>query len=216
MRAGLLVAAWLRCVAAAAASSRRDEMLGVLCALRAAPPRSDLASLQRSNPQHGCLAPAGRLGSRSPPVAVGYPVSPEPINCFDLLGRYLERGSGELALFKNASTRRGAGRRREEVLDEYMQPGREQALFDALMKEEGFMYAASGLFAQVNVATQLAFDAATARACVEIKPSTRLQCERNRTVSTRGFLPCFENSTRAIDSSKNQPNRLRFDRDREF
>ena len=31
------------------------------------------------------------------------------------------------------------------------------------------------------------------------------------TVSTRGFLPCFENSTRAIDPSKNQPNRLRFD-----
>ena len=27
---------------------------------------------------------------------------------------------------------------------------------------------------------------------------------------------CFENSTRAIDSSKNQPNRLRFDRAREF
>ena len=162
MRAGLLVAAWLRCVAAAAASSRRDEMLGVLCALREAPPRSDLASLQRSNPQHGCLT--DRLGSRSPPVAVGYPVPPEPINCFDLLGRYLERGSGELALFKNASTRRGPGRRREEVLDEYMQPGREQALFDALMKEEGFMYAASGLFAQVNVATQLAFDAAAAGA----------------------------------------------------
>ena len=36
------------------------------------------------------------------------------------------------------------------------------------------------------------------------------------TVSTRGFLLCFENSMRAIDSSKNQPNRLRFDRDREF
>ena len=36
------------------------------------------------------------------------------------------------------------------------------------------------------------------------------------TVSTQSFLPCFENSTRAIDPSKNQPNRLRFDRDREF
>jgi len=36
------------------------------------------------------------------------------------------------------------------------------------------------------------------------------------TVSTRGFLPCFENSTRAIDPSKNQPNRLRCDRAREF
>ena len=36
------------------------------------------------------------------------------------------------------------------------------------------------------------------------------------TVSTQGFLLCFENSTRAIDSSKNQPNRLRFDRAREF
>ena len=35
------------------------------------------------------------------------------------------------------------------------------------------------------------------------------------TVSTQGFLLCFENSTRAIDSSKNQPNRLRFDRARE-
>ena len=36
------------------------------------------------------------------------------------------------------------------------------------------------------------------------------------TVSTRALPPCFENSTRAIDSSKNQPNRLRFDRAREF
>ena len=36
------------------------------------------------------------------------------------------------------------------------------------------------------------------------------------TVSTRDFLLCFENSMRAIDSSKNQPNRLRFDRDKEF
>ncbi|KAH8094057.1 hypothetical protein JL720_4046 [Aureococcus anophagefferens] len=36
------------------------------------------------------------------------------------------------------------------------------------------------------------------------------------TVSTRGFLPCFENSTKAIDASKNQANRRRFDRDREF
>ncbi|KAK7249797.1 hypothetical protein SO694_00004749 [Aureococcus anophagefferens] len=32
------------------------------------------------------------------------------------------------------------------------------------------------------------------------------------TVSTQAFRLCFENSTRAIDSSKNQPNRLRFDR----
>ena len=36
------------------------------------------------------------------------------------------------------------------------------------------------------------------------------------TVSTQALRPCFENSTRAIDSSKNQPNRLRFDRAREF
>jgi hypothetical protein len=36
------------------------------------------------------------------------------------------------------------------------------------------------------------------------------------TVSTQGFWLCFETSMRAIDSSKNQPNRLRFDRDREF
>ena len=35
------------------------------------------------------------------------------------------------------------------------------------------------------------------------------------TVSTQDLRLCFENSTRAIDSSKNQPNRLRFDRDRE-
>ena len=36
------------------------------------------------------------------------------------------------------------------------------------------------------------------------------------TVSTQALRSCFENSTRAIDSSKNQPNRLRFDRAREF
>ena len=36
------------------------------------------------------------------------------------------------------------------------------------------------------------------------------------TISTRDLPPCFENSTRAIDSSKNQPKRLRFDRAREF
>ena len=36
------------------------------------------------------------------------------------------------------------------------------------------------------------------------------------TVSTQSFLQCFENSTRAIDPSKNQPNRLRFDRARDF
>ena len=35
-------------------------------------------------------------------------------------------------------------------------------------------------------------------------------------VLTRALPPCFENSLRAIDSSKNQPNRLRFDRAREF
>ena len=36
------------------------------------------------------------------------------------------------------------------------------------------------------------------------------------TVSTQSLRPCFENSTRAIDPSKNQPNRLRFDRAREL
>ena len=36
------------------------------------------------------------------------------------------------------------------------------------------------------------------------------------TVLTQALRLCFENSTRAIDSSKNQPNRLRFDRAREF
>ena len=35
-------------------------------------------------------------------------------------------------------------------------------------------------------------------------------------VLTQTLQLCFENSTRAIDSSKNQPNRLRFDRAREF
>ena len=47
---------------------------------------------------------------------------------------------------------------------------------------------------------------------VELKSSTRLQCA---TVSTQALRPCFENSTRAIDPSKNQPNRLRIDRERE-
>ena len=45
-----------------------------------------------------------------------------------------------------------------------------------------------------------------------IETSSRLRCS---TVSTRGLQPCFENSPRAIDSSKHQPNRHRFDRDRE-
>ena len=41
---------------------------------------------------------------------------------------------------------------------------------------------------------------------------TRLRRARTRTVSTRGLPPRFENSTSAVDSSQNQPNR----RDREF
>jgi len=48
--------------------------------------------------------------------------------------------------------------------------------------------------------------AAAAQRRAEIKSSTRLQCEHL----------CFENSTKAIDSSKSQPNRLRSDRAREF
>ena len=36
------------------------------------------------------------------------------------------------------------------------------------------------------------------------------------TVSTRALWPCFENSERAIDSSKNQPNRRRIDRARDL
>ena len=56
---------------------------------------------------------------------------------------------------------------------------------------------------------------AVAAVCVEFKSSTRLQCERMRQFR-RSLRLCFENSTRAIDSSKNQPNRLRFDRAREF
>ena len=34
--------------------------------------------------------------------------------------------------------------------------------------------------------------------------------------TTRGVLPCFENSTRAIDPSRNRPNRRRRDRARAF
>ena len=36
------------------------------------------------------------------------------------------------------------------------------------------------------------------------------------TVLMQALRLCFDNSTRALDSSKNQPNRLRFDRAREF
>ena len=45
-----------------------------------------------------------------------------------------------------------------------------------------------------------------------IETSSRLRCS---TVSTRGLRLRFENPPRAIDSSKHQPNRHRFDRDRE-
>ena len=154
MRAGLLVAAWLRCVAAAAASSRRDEMLGVLCALREAPPRSDFFALQRSNPQHGCRTPSSRLGSKRLPVAVGYAVAPEPTDCFDLLSYFGHKGA-ELGFLKAN-----------------LRPGREQALYDALIKDEqGKAKRYGGLFSQVNVATQLAFDAAAAGARVEFSSS---------------------------------------------
>ena len=154
MRAGLLVAAWLRCVAAAAASSRRDEMLGVLCALREAPPRSDFFALQRSNPQHGCRTPSSRLGSKRLPVAVGYAVAPEPTDCFDLLS-YFGHKNAELGFLKAN-----------------LRPGREQALYDALIKDEqGKAKRYGGLFSQVNVATQLAFDAAAAGARVEFSSS---------------------------------------------
>ena len=59
------------------------------------------------------------------------------------------------------------------------------------------------------------FSAACARLCGNQIFNPTSMCA-HATVSTRALLPCFENSTRAIDSSKNQPNRLRFDRDREF
>jgi hypothetical protein len=45
------------------------------------------------------------------------------------------------------------------------------------------------------------------------RASIGLQCSN---VLTRALAPCFENSTRAIGSSKNQPNRLRFGRAGEF
>jgi hypothetical protein len=51
-------------------------------------------------------------------------------------------------------------------------------------------------------------------------PNSNIQIDFNVSVilkvSTRALRLCFENSTRAIDSSKNQPNRLRCDRAREF
>jgi len=59
----------------------------------------------------------------------------------------------------------------------------------------------------------LATDRGAAPPWAEIKSSTRLQC--HWTVSTRALLLCFEDATRAIDSSKHQPNRLRCDRARE-
>ena len=61
-----------------------------------------------------------------------------------------------------------------------------------------------------NAARKVAFDSAfhipLACFCVAIKYSSRLQ-----TLSTQPLRLCFENSMRAIDPSKNQPNRLRFD-----
>ena len=50
--------------------------------------------------------------------------------------------------------------------------------------------------------------------CVHIKSSIRLQCARIRMFQHELFG--FENSMGAIDPSKNQLNRLRFDRAREF
>jgi glutamate-1-semialdehyde 2,1-aminomutase len=63
-------------------------------------------------------------------------------------------------------------------------------------------------------------------ACVCVSPLQGLNLRGTRifnptsmcayaTVSMRALRPCFENSTRAIDSSKSQPNRLRCGRDRE-
>ncbi|KAH8059558.1 manganese ion binding protein [Aureococcus anophagefferens] len=53
-----------------------------------------------------------------------------------------------------------------------LRPGREQALYDALIKEEhGRAKRYGGLFSQVNVATQLAFDAAAPGARVEFSSS---------------------------------------------
>merc|ERR1712091_290644 len=51
---------------------------------------------------------------------------------------------------------------------------------------------------------------------VQIKSSTRLQCENTRNILRGTLSLCFDSSRRAIDSSKNQPNRLRCDRAREF
>ena len=64
-------------------------------------------------------------------------------------------------------------------------------------------------------ASNVAEYAELAKLCAEFKSSTRLQRERTRQFR-RNIFGVVENSTRAIDSSKNQPNRLRFDRAREF
>jgi len=48
-------------------------------------------------------------------------------------------------------------------------------------------------------------------ACVDAKPSTRLQCERNRRIWTRLFRCVSRTRREQSNPSKNQPNRLRFD-----
>ena len=76
---------------------------------------------------------------------------------------------------------------------------------------------AAGLgFAVSKRSAWAAFDATTGLALCgnQIFNPTSMCAELNGL--SRTLRLCFENSMRAIDSSKNQPNRLRFDRDREF
>ena len=58
------------------------------------------------------------------------------------------------------------------------------------------------------------FDAIRATLCGNQIFNPTSMCAYSKS-STQALRLCFENSTRAIDSSKNQPNRLRFGRDRE-
>ena len=71
---------------------------------------------------------------------------------------------------------------------------------------------AAGSVARLRAFENVAAALALLRA--EFESSTRRQCERMRPFQP--LRPRFENSTRAIDSSKHQPNRRRCDRERAF
>ena len=76
------------------------------------------------------------------------------------------------------------------------------AVGKAFNGEDGAVDSEYDGFACMNPRANQIFNATSMGACV--------------TVSTRSRQSCFENSRRAIASSRNQPNRLRFDRARDF